>query len=107
MRWAYCPPKSSTAMAARRSPIELVPHAVHGQEELRVGGTRLDLLAQLGDVNVDGARQRRLVVAPDLVEQAVARDHLAAVLDEVPQEAHLARRHLDSLALAAHFALLE
>ena len=54
----------------------------------------LDLLPQAGDVDVDGARQRHLVVAPHLRQQRVARQRGAAVLDEVPQQLELARRQL-------------
>src|SRR5262245_7646892 len=69
---------------ARCKPLadELVAEAVNGEEEfgrLRVG---FDLLAQARHVDVDGSRQRRLVVAPHLGEQLVARERGAAVFDE-------------------------
>ena len=60
-------------------------------------GVALDLLAKTRDVDVDGARQRRLVVPPHLRQQLVARQRRAAMLDEVPQQLELARREIDGL----------
>src|SRR6516225_413222 len=85
------------AATVRRLPRELVPDAVNGHDEPRNGGVVLDLLAQLRDVHVDRARQRRLVVLPDLIQQAVPRNHLAAMRDEVLEQPELPSRHRDGL----------
>ena len=83
------------------SPRELVAHAVDGEDVLRMARIWLDLLPQPGDVDVDGARRRHRVVAPDFVEQLVARQRGAAVLDEVAQQLELARRELERRAVLA------
>src|SRR6266849_1475604 len=69
-----------------RSADELVPESVDGEEVLRRFRVALDLLAHAGDVHVDGARQRHLLVAPHVRQQRIARERGAAMLDEVPQE---------------------
>ena len=56
-----------------------------------------DLLAKLGDEIVDGARRRELFVAPDLVEDLLARDDLSGVLHEVAQQIEFAGGELDAL----------
>src|SRR5262249_24381253 len=89
------------------SPHELVREAVQGENELRVARIRLDLLAQPGDVDVDGARGRHRVVAPRLVEQLLAGDRGAAVLDEVSQELELAGREIVRDAVAQRLRLAE
>ena len=81
-------------------PRELVAHPVDGEDELRVPGVGLDLLAEPGDVDVDGARRRHGVVAPDLVQQLLACQRGAAVLDEVAQQLEFAGRQLERLAAA-------
>jgi hypothetical protein len=40
----------------------VVPHPAHREEELRILGIALDLLAQVPDVDVDGARVARIIV---------------------------------------------
>lgn len=55
------------------------------------GRAVFDLLAQLGDVVVDRARQRKLVVAPDFIEQLVAGYGFALVLYEVFENFKFAR----------------
>ena len=60
-----------------------------------------ELLSQPCDVDVHGPRRRHRVVAPDFVEQLVARQRRAAMLDEVAEKLELARRELDELARPA------
>src|SRR4051812_46479584 len=69
----------------------LVPGAPHGADQLR----RPELAAQLRDVDVHGARPARVGEAPHLVEQALARENDAGVLDERDEEIELLRRQLD------------
>jgi hypothetical protein len=56
---------------------------VDREDELGMCRVFLELLPQGRDVNVDGARDWSCVVAPDVVEQLVAGQELAAMGDEV------------------------
>ena len=84
--------------AAHRSPREAVTFAAHGLERAAFG--HAELLAELGDVHVDGARVDVLDVAhaPDLEQQRPAADDPSAIAREERQHAHLARRQLDAAA---------
>src|SRR5688500_9945351 len=77
-----------------RLAYELVAEAVHGENVLRMARVGLDLLAQPGDVDVDRARRGHGVVTPDFVQQLVAGERGAAVLEEIAQELELARGEL-------------
>src|SRR5581483_3386916 len=88
-------PGTRLALAGTRSPEELVAEAVDGDDELRRPGMTLDLLPQPRDVDVHRARQRHLVVPPHVGQQLLARQRLAAPIDEVPQQLELARRQID------------
>src|SRR5947209_279397 len=89
------------------SACELVADAVDGDDVARVGGRVLDLLPQLRDVHINGARQRQPFITPDVVEQLVARDDLAAMLDEILQHLELARAEFDGLAALRRLERLE
>src|SRR6185503_1128268 len=65
---------------------ELVADAVDREDVARVGAAVADLGAQLRDVCVDGAGAGIALVAPDVLEQLVARDGLALPLDQVAQQ---------------------
>src|SRR5262249_21759815 len=79
---------------------ELVAETVDGDDEFRGFGVGFDLLPQPGDVDVDRPRQRRLVVAPDVREQRIARQCGAAMHDEMSQQLELARGQIDSPSVA-------
>ena len=69
------PPAAPCGSAASRSTaVEPVAHAAHGGD--RVGA---ELLAQVADVDVDDVRAGVEVVAPHVVEQLLAGEHLAGV----------------------------
>src|SRR5215510_9458628 len=68
---------------------------------LRMRGIRLQLVTERSDVDVDGARDRCRIVAPDLVEEHLAGEYRAAMLDEIAQQLELERRQVD-LPRAAH-----
>ena len=57
---------------------------------------RPELGAQAADMYVDRSRFDEAVVAPDALEQTVARDHSVLVLHEKPQQLELAPRQPDS-----------
>src|SRR4029077_5553589 len=61
---------------------EAVPDAPHGEEVARTGGVFLEALAQPQDEVVHGTGRGEHVVAPDALEQILARDDLAGVLGE-------------------------
>src|SRR5580765_907760 len=79
---------------------EFVAEAVDGEDVFRGLRVALDLLTQTRDVHVNGPRQRRLVVAPHVRQQRLARQRRAAMLDEVPQQLELERRQLHGLPRA-------
>src|SRR5688572_14659854 len=74
---------------------------MNGEDVLRCVRRLLDLLPQLGDEVVDGARGRELLVSPHLVENLLARDDLADVCHEVAQQLELAGGELHALLAAA------
>src|SRR5688500_4109934 len=77
---------------------EFVPEAVVGDDVLRVAGIVFELLSEPRDVQVDGARRRHRVVAPDLVEQLVAAERGAAMFDEILQQLEFACREVEGRA---------
>ena len=76
-----------------------VPDAVHGADD--VGA---ELAAQRADVRVDGARARRHVVAPHLLEQLFAGRHPTGPRREVHEQVELGRREVHELAVLTHAA---
>src|SRR5215470_3060416 len=71
---------------------EAVALAVGGEDVDRMLGVLLEFLAQAQHVGVHRACGRKLLVAPHLVEEAVARDHLAAMLDQIAEKIELLAR---------------
>ena len=71
---------------------------MHRDQMPRLAPARLDLLPQPRHVRVDRARERGAVVAPDVIEQRLAADDFVRVVDEVAQDAELARRELERRA---------
>src|SRR5207237_4178587 len=76
---------------ARRT--DLVPHAPDRDDGRRVA----ELASELADVDVDRARVPGEGVAPDSLEQLVAREDEAAVVEQLPEQVELLRRELDLL----------
>ena len=81
------------------SVAKLVADAPHGSDERGLGGIELDFCTELVDEVVDGARRTLVVVAPDLVEDLVAAQDPAAVLDQVAKQPELPVGDLDVLAV--------
>ena len=88
---------SFCGVARRR---DLVADAPDGDDRRRVA----ELAAQLADVDVDRARVAGEGVAPDALEQLVARQHEAAVVEQLPEQVELLRRELDLLVADARLA---
>src|SRR6185369_6849947 len=74
---------------------ETVPLAMRGQDVHGALGIALEFLAQSQDMRVHRPGRRKLIIAPDLVEQAIPRDHLSLVLHEIAQEIELLAGELD------------
>src|SRR3954447_7109832 len=83
----------------RRSSTQDVPRAADRVQQSRLAAG-LELAPQVGDEDLDGVRLRERVVAPDLVEQPLARDDDALVAHQVLEQLELALGELD-VALAA------
>ena len=79
---------------------EAVADAAHGEEELGLLGVALELLAQVADVDVDGARVAVLGVAPDVLEQGLAAEHPAGRAGEGAEDLELDVGDADLLARA-------
>jgi hypothetical protein len=58
-------------------------------------GFGLELAAQIGDENLDRVRRGEGVIAPHLVEQALARDHDALVAHQILEQLELTLGELD------------
>src|SRR5436305_7273757 len=80
---------------------EYVPRAADRMEEARFP-TGFELPSQVRDEDLDRVRDRERVIAPDLVEQLLARDHEPRVAHEVLEELELALGELDPALAAAH-----
>src|SRR3954468_10426084 len=85
----------------RRSSTEDVARAADRVQQARLAA-RLELAAQVGDEDLDRVRLRERVVAPDLVEEALARDDDALVAHQVLEQLELALGELDVALRAAH-----
>src|SRR5205085_925867 len=56
--------------------LKLVPHTPDGGDHARMAAGRLDFLAHMLHVDVDGAAEALEIVAPHLIEQLLAGKHL-------------------------------
>src|SRR5689334_20456101 len=86
---------------------EAVASSVHGQEMHRRPWFAFDLAAQAQHERVDGARRRKCLEAPDLVEQALASDDLARMREKQSDQIELQRCERLSLTCARHRVLFE
>src|SRR5581483_7182651 len=84
---------SGGRILARRCRADLVAHAPHRDDRRRIA----ELAAQLPHVNIDRPRVAREGVAPDALEQLIAREHETAVVEQLPEKVELLRRELDLL----------
>src|SRR3954453_6676128 len=85
----------------RRSSTEDVARAADRVQQARLAAG-LELAAQVGDEDLDRVRLRERVVAPDLVEQPLARDDDALVAHQVLEQLELALGQLDRAVAAKH-----
>src|SRR4051794_8304038 len=97
------PPRSLAPGRVLRSVArgrDLVADAPHGDDRRRVA----ELAPELAHVDVDGARVARERVAPDALEELVAGEHEAAMVEQLPEEVELLRRELHLVVADAHLA---
>src|SRR4051812_43174860 len=83
--------------------LEDVAGTAFGVQQARLAA-RLELAPQVGDEDVDRVRRRHRVIAPDLVEQALAGDDEALVAHQELEQLELAVGQLDLALAAAHLA---
>ena len=69
---------------------KFIAEAVNGLDKPGIFRIRFELLPQPRDMNVDRARRRHRVVAPNFVEQLIAGDDFTATPDQVPQDLEFA-----------------
>src|SRR5919206_1010560 len=78
---------------------EYVARAADRMEESRLP-TSFELPSQVGDEDLDRVRDRERVIAPDLVEQLLPRDHQPLVAHEVLEQLELALGQVDPAVAA-------
>src|SRR5262249_42693692 len=78
-----------------------ISDAAYAGKKTRVGGRRLDLLPQIGDLVVDDPLGDGCVPTPGFVDQHAARQHATGARDEDRQQLEFERRHRDRLSSAA------
>src|SRR3954452_18384652 len=81
------------------SSTEHVSRAADGVQHARLA-PGLELAAQVGDEDLDRVRRRERVVAPDLLEQALARDDDPLVAHEELEQLELALGQVDPALVA-------
>src|SRR3954471_4307571 len=94
-------PPASRQRIGWRLDGEYVARAADRMEESRFP-TGFELPSQIRDEDLDRVRDRERVVAPDLVEQLLARDDEALVAHQVLEQFELALRELDRSVVARH-----
>ena len=98
---------ATLALIGSRVLTESVPQhvagAAHGVQDARLAAV-LELAAQVRDEDVDGVRLGEGVVAPDLVEQRLARHDDARVAHQVLEQLELARGQVELALAAEHLA---
>src|SRR6476660_3384365 len=88
-----------------KSRYKFVAHAVDRSEVYRIGRIFLQLLSQLQNVIVHGARGGIILIAPDFIQQFVAGNYSLRIPHHELQGLELLGREPDGLAVARHFHL--
>ncbi len=98
-----------TAWRSRSVLGERIADPSHRPDVARLGGIRLDLVADVADVDVDGAlvRFERVVVVADELEQLGAGEDAARLGGEVAEQVELRRGEVDPLPVARDAPALE
>src|SRR5260370_8170520 len=80
------------------SSYEFVAHAMHRQKETWLLRNRFEFLANAHNMSVHGARRRKILITPDLVEQPVTAQRLPGMTQKMLQQLKLLARKLHRLA---------
>src|SRR6266481_5119227 len=80
------------------SSYEFVAHSMHRQKETGLLRNRFEFLANPHNVSVHGARRRKILITPDLVEQPVTAQRLPGMTQKMLQQLKLLTRKLHRLA---------
>src|SRR6266700_3646636 len=89
----------------REAVVERVAGAAHGADRILLAA-RIEQFAQAADMHVDRTLIDIDVAAPDTVEQLLAAEHAARMLQEELQETILGRAEIDRTARTRDAALL-
>src|SRR3954452_14826625 len=92
---------ASRQRIAMWSSTQHVPRAADGVQQPRLAAG-LELAPEVRDEDLDRVRRRERVVAPDLLEEALAGDDDALVAHQVLEQLELALGELDVAVGAAH-----
>src|SRR6186997_2537146 len=94
---------------SRRTPLlpEPVADPAHGEQVLRLLRVLLQLLAQVADVDVDGARVAVVGVAPDVLEQGLAGEDAPRRTRERAEDLELDVGDFDLLGVEGDHAAVE
>src|SRR5688500_6760924 len=82
----------------------LVTGAPDGQDDLGLGGIRLDLLAQSLDERIDAAHGHVRLVLPDAVQQGFTAEDNARARQQHGEQLKFVRREVDVAATETHAA---
>src|SRR5712691_5556050 len=80
------------------SPYEFVAHSMHRQKKTWLLRNRFEFLANPHNMSIHRTRRRKILVAPDLVEQPVAAQRLPGMTQKMLQQLKLLTRKLHRLA---------
>src|SRR6266849_8656557 len=86
-------------VAACDSRPQSVTSAAHCLDQTRAAA-QLELVAQVLDAHVDQVRVAEVVEAPDILQDLLAREHLAGMTQEQLEQLVLARGQLQQIAAA-------
>src|SRR6185312_12366879 len=100
----YAATSACAGRPASSGGLDQVPHAAHRVDHRRLAG--IDLLAQVGDVDLDDARAAAEVVAPHPVEDLRLAHDPARVAHEEAKEFELRRRKFNRPVTTAHLVAL-
>src|ERR1700688_5100375 len=88
-------------------PNKLVPRTMNSQDETRLIRLGFNLLPQAHDVRIHGARGGKAVVAPHILEQAIAAQSLAGMAQKILEQLELLRRKIHRFAAARNLAAFQ
>src|SRR5882762_5921179 len=88
---------TDSARAGSADGVERVADRAHSAQQIGAAGA-VERLAQPPDMDIDGAHLDLGIVAPYPVEQLLAREHAAGMLQKMAQQAVFGRPEMDRLS---------